>query len=322
RVDSLTDMVAYFAMPDDRTIESQQAHYAFAMASQLNKTTELSLTHQVDPAQLYSGLRSLPGHESYGKASFLSGQSFGSVLTGFSIDANTLGLNYHNESQSGWNAGLGLVSIDENTRFGKESFSTIMEGGYEFADNAGLKLQFGQIQEQGTLFGGAAGGIFGVDTATTYALNITGHLTLGERFTIVGNYGVGRTRVAAAAESLLSEFSSLESDWYSLGVIGNNVFSRSDQLGFSLSQPLKIRSGALDYSIPVARDQFGDIAFDTERINLGASDGTETRVEMYYRSQVSDVLELGSFLSFRDNPNHVRSEPDELVVMLTLRYTP
>jgi len=80
---------------------------------------------------------------------------------------------------------------------------------------------------------------------------------------------------------LLSDFSSLSSDWYSVGLVTNKVWSHSDQFGISVSQPLKVQSGSLNYSIPVQRDQFGDIAFDTERVNLGEADSSEQRFEIY-----------------------------------------
>ena len=321
----VTDMIAYFAMDDDRVIHDGRAHYAMALQSQLSDRVNLSVGHRVNPNLYFGGIRQLNDNENFGRASFLSGQSFGSILNGFSANANSLSLDYQNKlgkSAHGVQASLGLVSVDENTRFGKESFSTLFQGGYEFADHGGISLQFGQIQEQGSLFGGAAGGIFGVEQATTYAVNLSGHVRFSDHVSLLGNYGIGRTRVDAERESLLSNFSTMTSDWFSLGLVANDVWSRSDQFGVSISQPLKINSGGLDYSIPIQRDSFGDIAFDTERVNLGDVDSSEQRYEMYYRNQVSSKMEVGAFLSFRDDPNHVSTEGDETILMFTLRYRP
>ncbi len=317
-----TDMIAYFAMPDDRAIHDGRMQYAVASASQLSNSVGLTLGHQVDPNQYFGGLRHLADNQDFGRASFLTGQSFGSVLSGFSPLANSVGLHYQGAERAGFTAGLGLVSVNESTRYGKESFSSILEGGYEFTDNSGLNIQFGQILEQGSLFGGAAGGIFGVEEATTYAINLKGHIQFSSDTALVANYGVGRTRVTAARESLLSDFSSLSSHWYSVGLVSNNVWSHRDQFGISVSQPLKISAGALDYSIPIQRDQFGDIAFDTERVNLGDTDSTEQRFEAYYRNKLDQKLEVGAFLTYRDDPNHIRASGDELTLMFTLKIQP
>jgi hypothetical protein len=128
--------------------------------------------------------------------------------------------------------------------------------------------------------------------------------------------------VDTARESLLSDFSALSSDWYSVGLVSNNVWSYRDQIGISMSQPLKVKSGSLDYSIPVQRDQFGDIAFDTERLNLGDTDSSEQRFEAYYRNKLDQNIEVGAFLTFRDDPNHMSTSGDELTLMFTLKYQP
>jgi hypothetical protein len=137
---------------------------------------------------------------------------------------------------------------------------------------------------------------------------------------VVGNYGVGRTRVESSNRSLLNDFSTLTSDWYSLGLIGNNVFRANDQIGFAFSQPLKVRSGSVNYSIPVGRLQSGRIGFDTERVNLSDTNATEQTIEAYYRTMLSEKLEVGGFISYRRNPNHISDDGNEGIIMATVRY--
>jgi hypothetical protein len=241
-------------------------------------------------------------------------------LSGFGAQAQTASLNYHPKKFRNASLKFGLASVDQKQDFGLDSMSSILQAGYQFNDNAGLSMQFGQIEEKGSLFGGAAGGVFGVETATTYAVNLSGNIKASEKVSIVANYGMGRTHVDASENSLLKDFSSLGSDWYSLGIVGNNVFRAADQVGFAMSQPLKIRSGGVDYSIPDSRKLNGNIGFDRERINLSETGATERNVEAYYRTMLNDKLELGSFISYRQNPNHVGDNGDELLLMATLRY--
>ena len=314
------DMVEYFSIPGDIMFENDQANLSIALRSQLTEEIELSGGYKINPSQAYGAVSQLESHQIFGSSSFISGQSFSSVLSGFSPQGHTASLAYTPRNYNKASLKLGLVSVDQAQKFGQDSFSTILEGSYQFNDNAGLSLQFGQIEEQGSLFGGAAGGIFGVKTATTYALNVSGRVKASDKFSLVANYGIGRTHVDSAQKSLLNEFSSLSTDWYSLGLIGNNVFRGKDQIGFSVSQPLKVRSGAVDYSIPVGRELNGNITFDSERINLSETGATEQSLEGYYRTMLNKRLELGSFIAYRKNPNHVSDHGNELLFMATLRF--
>jgi hypothetical protein len=314
------DMIEYFGMPGDVVLENQQAEVSVAVRSKLTSQIDLSAGYRVSPHQTYGAVSQLDSHELFGSSSFISGQAFSSVLSGFGAQAQTASLNYHPKKLRNASLKFGLASVDQKQDFGLDSMSSILQAGYQFNDNAGLSMQFGQIEEKGSLFGGAAGGVFGVKTATTYAVNLSGNIKASEKVSIVANYGMGRTHVDASENSLLKDFSSLGSDWYSLGIVGNNVFRGTDQVGFAMSQPLKIRSGGVDYSIPNSRKLNGNIGFDRERINLSETGATERNVEAYYRTMLNDKLELGSFISYRQNPNHVGDNGDELLLMATLRY--
>jgi hypothetical protein len=111
----------------------------------------------------------------------------------------------------------------------------------------------------------------------------------------------------------------LRSDWYSIGLIGNNVWRAQDQIGLAFSQPLKIRSGGVNYSLPTGRAASGDILFDRDRINLADTGATERSLEGYYRTRLTDKIELGGFVAYRQNPNHIADQGNELLLMATLR---
>lgn len=318
--DDRLDMIEYFAMPGDVVIENERADFSMALATQLSEQLDLTAGYRVNPNNEFGAAKYLSEDQHFGRTSFISGQSFASVLTGFAPQAETLSLEFAPAKLDQTSMKLGLVSVNQEHRFGQDTLSTLLQGRYQFNDNAGLSMQFGQIEEKGSLFGGAAGGIFGVQTATTYAVNLSGHIKAGEKFSIVANYGVGRTAVESAQESLLNDFSSLRSDWYSIGLIGNNVFRAKDQMGLAFAQPLKIRDGDVNFSVPTGRNSLGFIDFDTERVSLDETNATERTLEAYYRTMVHERLELGAFASYRQNPNHVSDHGNEALAMLTLRF--
>ena len=258
-------------------------------------------------------------HEDFGATSFLSGQSFSSVLSGFSPQADTLSFDY-TPGNKDTTLTAGFVSVEDDERYNQESLTTLLQGSYQFSDRAGLALKIGQLEENGSVLGGGGSGVFGVEKSTTYALDVSGRIKASKKFSLVANYGIGTTKVESAEHSLLSDFSTLKSDWYSLGLIGSNVFRSRDQLGFAFSQPIKIRAGDVTLSIPNSRFANGDVGFDTERINLSDTNATERNVEAYYRTMLTDKLELGGFMSYRQNPNHVSDQGDDAIVMATLRF--
>jgi hypothetical protein len=319
-IDPRIDFIEYFATPGDVGIEPRQSTAAFAVNSALSDSVSFAAAYNVSADQEFGAGKKLTSNGQFGSSSFLSGQSFGSVLSGFSTQANTSSLAYKPSKNGKVSMKLGLVSVDETERFNQQSLSTLFEGEYKFDDNAGISLQFGQIEEEGSVLGGGGGGIFGVEGATTYAINLGGNLKLGKKFALVGNYGIGRTSVESSNNSLLKDFSNIRSNWYSLGLVGNNVWRAKDQFGLAFAQPLKVQAGEVDYSIPFGRLSNGNIAFDTERVNLADTDATEHTMDVYYRTMVTDKFEVGAFMSYRQNPNHVSDHGDDAMVMATVRF--
>ena len=318
--DHRVDMIEYFATPGDVVIENESAQMSFAIDSKLTSNLGLSAGYKVSPGQSFGAVASVDSHEIFGASSFISGQSFTSILSGFSAQAETASLSYSPGKSGKFSTKLGFVSVDQSQDFGQDSFSSILEGEYQVNNAVQVSAQFGQIEEKGSLLGGSSGGVFGVDVSETYALNFAGRIKASEKLSIVGNYGIGRTRVDAAENSLLDGFSRLDSNWYSIGLIGNDIFRPKDQFGIAFSQPLKIRSGEVDYSIPTGQDVNYNILFDTDRVDLSETNATEHNLEAYYRTMLSDKIELGSFISYRRNPNHVSELGNDMLMMATLKF--
>lgn len=315
--DHRLDMIEYFAMPDDRVINNRQANVSLALRTQLTSQLAFDSGYRVNAAQMFGAASELERDVDFGNSAFISGQSFGSVLSGFSRQADIASVEY---VPNKFSARLGLVSVDTPGQFQRDSLSTIFQGGYQFTDNVGVRVQFGQLEEKSSILGGAAGGIFSVENSTTYALNVSGKLQASKKIAVVANYGVGKTKVETAEKSLLSNFTDLRSNWYSLGLIGNDIFRQQDQFGLALSQPLKVRSGYVDYALPTGRAANGDIEFDRDYVNLADTGATERSLEGYYRTKLANDIELGAFVAYRQNPNHVDENGNELLMMATLRF--
>jgi len=160
-VDPRIDFIEYFATPGDVGIEPRETAIAFTVNSSLSESISLSAAYNVSADQEFGAAKQLNNNAQFGGSSFLSGQSFGSLLSGFSSQANTSSLAYTPDKNKKLSLKLGLVSVDETERFNQQSLSTLFEGAYQFDDNASISLQFGQIEEKGSVLGGGGGGVFG-----------------------------------------------------------------------------------------------------------------------------------------------------------------
>jgi hypothetical protein len=322
QTDFQLDMVDYFSMQGDSATQSSNALGSFKFQQSFDNGFDYRLGYQASngvefgvPSVLNSkGLKQ-------NSAAFLSGNNFGSLLSGFASRSDFFGIGYGSNKAKGLKVSANLVSAKENQDYGLDSTSSLVNVSYEFSDNAALVLQVGELQENGSLFGGASGGVFGVDNARTQAMNLGTQIKFSDHLQMVANYGIGRTKVDSSVGGFLSEFTSLKSDWYSIGLIANKIFSTADQLGFAVSKPLQFSSGSATFSVPTARDYSGKILFDSSRIDLSETGATEHVLDLYYRNRIGKRTDVGVYFSYRHNPNHTDVEDDEAILLATLRYS-
>ncbi|MDH3695140.1 MAG: S8 family peptidase, partial [Gammaproteobacteria bacterium] len=147
---------------------------------------------------------------------------------------------------------FGFASLEDNELFGLESDSALFEGTLT-RDRLKLNLQIGQLNEQGSLFGGSSGGAFSVDKNKTLSLGISGTYSLNDRFTLLGSYTEGYSRIDQQDNALLRDFTSVRSNAFGLGFVAKDLIKRGDQFGLALSQPLRVTQGVAEIDIPIAQ---------------------------------------------------------------------
>ena len=313
----VVDLEEHFAMPHDKAVLNEKLDVSFSLGEEFKNGFDYNVSHKINPAHYYSAISDVQGDgDDAGENLFLSGQSFASPLSGFAHRADSMRFGFANGDNI--NLSMGLVSVDEDQEFGNQSLSTIFQGKYQFENNSAISVQFGKLEEEKSLLGGSAGGAFGVKTAETYAVNFAGNWQINDRFALVGHYGMGYTDVEEAKLSFLHNFSGIKSSWFGLGLLGRKLFKHDDQFGIAFSQPLRIDSGEVDYALPYARDYYGNILKNVERISL-APQAAERMLEGFYRTKVGKRFELGTFFTLRENPNHFAEEEMDYTVMATLR---
>jgi hypothetical protein len=307
----------YHAMTGDVVYAHRDIHYSFSLAGGFENGFNYRYDHNMNPAFRFGEMGEVAAESVYGDAIFLSGQTFAMPVLGFSERASLMSMGY--ATDSGMQVRMGLVHVDEGEDFGRESVAAILQGSVPLGERGSVSVQFGQLQESGSLFGGSNGGAFGVDDTETVAINLSGRMRVLEGVTLVGNYGLGYSRVDDREDGLLRNFSGIRSDWFGLGVVADGVFSERDQVGVAVSQPLRITGGEVDYSVPYGLDGERNILKDTQRISL-TPEGHERAIETYYRYRLTDTAEVGAYFMARTDPYHFRGEHTEYSVMTTLRF--
>ena len=214
------------------------------------------------------------------------------------------------------NVKLGLSANEDQRRWGLDSDSAFVETSYE-TPRWGLALQIGELLENGSLFGGASGGAFSVNSARTLSLGVSGRYAIGQRTSLIGNYTVGMTDVKHKDPSLLKNFSTLETSSFGAGLVSVDVLQRGDALGLGVFQPLRVRSGEVDSIVPLARDIEGNIFSDRDRFSL-VPDGAERNYELYYSMKVDHDTRISSHFLYRDQALHDADAERERVLMLTV----
>ena len=307
----------YHAMPGDVAFEHRDMNYSFSLAGAYENGFNYRYDHNANPAYRFGSIGQMAETSSYGDVMFLSGQSFAMPMLGFADRSSLMSMGY--TSSHGVGVQMGLVHTDEVQDFGRESVAAILQGSVPLGERGSVSLQFGQLTESGSLFGGSNGGAFGVDDTETYAVNLSARMEVIEGLSLVGNYGQGYSQVNDREDGLLQNFSGVRSDWFGLGVVADGVLSARDQVGVAVSQPLRITSGEVDYSVPYGLDTQRNILKDTQRVSL-SPEGQEHTLETFYRYRMSDTAELGAFFMARTQPNHFQGENTEYSVMTTLRF--
>ena len=215
---------------------------------------------------------------------------------------------------------FGLSSNEEPDKYGRESDSAIIEGTYK-KEKLAVGLQLGSTRELGSLFGGASGGVLSVDESNTVSLGFSSSYQFNQKFSVIGNYTEGYTKVDDWDESYLQNFSSIRSNAYGVGIIGQGIFRSEDQIGLGYSRPLKVKRGSADLIVPEGRENFGEpLFFNEERINLNPT-ASEQAFEAYYSFRPKKNVEMTTYFLHRQNPDHNSDASSENTVLATLKFS-
>lgn len=154
---------------------------------------------------------------------------------------------------------------------------------YRLDSGASVAAQFGNMREHGSLLQSFGNGALGLgEGASTFFMTWSGSLPVTETWKLFGRYSAGATNPSELSSSLLRDFSSIRSNAFAAGLVGDNLLRGDDSLAFVVSQPLRVTHGAAQLDAPVGRAADGTIVRSSERVSLSPS-GREIDAEVQYQ---------------------------------------
>ncbi len=148
-------------------------------------------------------------------------------------------------------------------------------------------LGFGSVREERALFlTGTSGAFRGLEGSSSGFLTVFASAPVSGRVSAFASYTEGRASVDQAGGGLLSNWSGVRANAFTVGaVMRGNAASGGrfggGRFGFMVSQPLRVYRARADLTLPVSRDAEGNVQHQTRRVDL-VPEGRETTVQVVF----------------------------------------
>ena len=180
-------------------------------------------------------------------------------------------------------------------------WGSVVETGFQLSKGSTLSFAGGTVMEKGTVLGMASSGATKLaDQATTGFISASATFDLGKGFKAFGGYDMGWTKADAAANSLITDVSTLESSAFRIGFSKTGVIGSKDRFGFILSQPLQVNSGSVGLNLPTSREMDGSVNYTSTRGSM-ASTARALDWQAFYATEINDNSSLSTGLLLRQN---------------------
>ena len=229
--------------------------------------------------------------------------------------------------------GITSVGITENTEisfgFGFSEYDGIDNAGFtelqsdsqivtgaakvtHYEDWFDLSAQVGFMQEEDTVLGTRSTGALQItDQATSVWLGAEANFQLFSRTFVTLSVTGGHTDVGNAENSIFEGTGAIYTSGFSAAFNHQSLFSTSDQISFTVAQPLRVEGGSVLLTTGAGRDlNTTELLFSTERFSLAPS-GREIALETAYSSRFG-LWNLEANVAYRFDADHVSGRQDAL----------
>ena len=289
----------------------------------------LSLARGIGSGEMRFGYRTHPGwqfglHAGNGEAD----EGFGSIEPGTFTDDGAFANPFLGFARNG--ASIGYAAGGESGAFRIAAFHGTAQYGerrdadageaagflteYRFGRH-GVAVQGGWLAEAEAVVGGRPSGAFGEVAADSVIAGLSAHRSLGPGWTLLASAHAGMSHAAMRGHGMVRDTSALWAGSFAVGLVGESVDRAGGQLGFRLSQPLRIEAGRAQLRWVSGRTSDGRVEVEEAALDLVPS-GRQVDVELSWsRPWVGGRAHLAGIVTH--DAGHVRGEHE---VALLARY--
>ena len=220
---------------------------------------------------------------------------------------------------------IGITATSERGEVWNPSFTRdIAQPGYSIgtisADRrigpATLSIGASRLREESTVLGGRFSSVFSTAGATSHFVDGTASFDLGSGWGAFGSYRRGWTNLPGTGG--LVHNGRLSTDAWAFDLSKRNALTAGDKFAFRVMQPLRVREGGFNLSLPVSYDYSTlSVGYEDRFFNLAPS-GREIDFEAAYsRPLLGGDVGLNAF--YRKDPGHIAGMTDDKGA--AIRYT-
>lgn len=180
-----------------------------------------------------------------------------------------------------------------------------------------LTAQISHLKEDETFLSSYFSGAYQTGVAKTKAINLIATSKINKNFSLITQLSKATTQVATLKDSVVSNFSNIESSGYSLSLLGNDVYSLDDQLFVTFKQPVKMTNGNMILTTANGLNLDDSISFIDQTVNLSPT-GIERVLTIGYVTEFAKDTDMVLLLNHRNNPNHDVSLKSEGQIMIKI----
>ena len=249
----------------------------------------LSVTHDFGDGQLALGYRSrlasqfgLEGGE-FAPGTFTDADAFANPFLGFARNGASLGF-----ASSLGTGSLRIAAFAATAQYtsrhdahGDGITGALTEYRFGGLADSGFSLQAGWMSEANGTVGSRPDGAFGEFRTGTILTGLSASRRLSASWTVLGSAHAGVHRTDNRRQGIVRGISGLWSSAFAVGVIGQDLARRGDQLAFRLSQPLRVEAGRAQLRWVSGRSSDGQVELEQADLSLNPS-GRQLDLEVAY----------------------------------------
>ena len=181
-----------------------------------------------------------------------------------------------------------------------------------------MNLSYARMEEEGAFLGSQTSGAFKLrNPSVTDIFGVMIEKAINNKLTMYASGFYGSTNAYPDIDSLFTDFETIQSTSWSLGLLYDKVARKNDSIGLVLHQPIKAESGSFNLRLPAYADYKGNIYYEDKTYNLKPN-GREINYEAFYEIEVNKMkIRLSSI--FIDEGGHLKQSSLEKVFMLELK---